>query len=150
MDRLIITNKTNYIFKHKRLFKKIVKYIGQEFNTDSTIEVSLIIVDNKKIQELNYQYRNKNYATDVLSFAQDALELRKQIGFYLMGDIYISWEKIEEQAKIFGHSVKREWAYLFAHGMLHLFGLDHIDPIEEKHMNLLTYEIMDKIKVGRK
>ncbi|CAM9141358.1 rRNA maturation RNase YbeY [Mycoplasma marinum] len=149
MNKILITNKTKYKFKHKKLFKKIVKYVGEEFQTDSTIEVSLIIVDNLMIKELNKKYREKDYATDVLSFPQGAIELRKQIGYYLMGDIYISWEKIIEQTKMFGHSEKREWSYIFTHGMLHLFGLDHIIKEEEDYMNSIAYKIMEKIKVGR-
>ncbi len=149
MNKIHITNDTKYNFEHEQLFGKIVELVGKQFNTDAPIEVSVIIVDNKEIQRLNKEYRGKDYATDVLSFPQGAIELRKQIGYYLMGDIFISWEKIEEQAKLFGHDSKREWSYLFTHGMLHLFGLDHMTPDEETHMNSLAYEVMDAIKVGR-
>ncbi|NQZ29008.1 MAG: rRNA maturation RNase YbeY [Mycoplasmatales bacterium] len=149
MNKIYITNNTKYNFEHKQLFEKIIELVGQHFNVDAPIEVSLIIVDNKEIRKLNSQYRNKDYATDVLSFPQGAMELRKQIGYYLMGDIFISWEKIEEQSKLFGHKAKREWSYLFTHGMLHLFGLDHMTPEEETYMNSLAYKVMDAIKVGR-
>ncbi len=149
MNKIHITNNTEYDFQHELLFSTIVELVGNEFKTDAPIEVSVIIVDNNTIQKLNKEYRQKDYATDVLSFPQGAIELKKQIGYYLMGDIFISWEKIEEQAKLFGHTNKREWAYLFTHGMLHLFGLDHMTIEEETHMNSLAYKIMDILKIGR-
>ncbi len=150
MNKIHIINKTNYKFKYAKLFKKIVKVIGKQFQTDAPIEVSVVIVNNNEIKKMNKKYRNKNYATDILSFPQGAFELRKQIGYYLMGDIFISWEKIEYQSKLFSHSPKREWSYLFTHGMLHLFELNHIEKDEEEYMNSLAYEVMKKIKVGRK
>ncbi len=149
MNKLYISNKTKYNFKQKRLFKKIVKLVGKELRMNSKMELGLIIVNNKEIKKINQKYRNKNYATDILSFPQGAIEIHKQIGYYLLGDMYVSFEKIESQAKEFGHSSKREWAYIFTHGLLHLFGYDHIKKSEEEKMNALTDKIMKKIKVGR-
>ena len=76
-------------------------------------EISVTFVDNKQIQQLNKQYRNKDMPTDVLSGAK------------ILGDIVISMEKAVEQADCYGHGLDREVGYLTAHSMLHLLGYDH-------------------------
>ncbi len=149
MIKLHIDNQTNYKFEYEKIFKKIVKYVGQQFNVYDDIEIGLIIIDNKAIKKMNRDFRGKDYATDVLSFPIGGLRLGKQIGHYIMGDVFISFEKILEQSKEFGHSEEREWTYLFTHGILHLFGLDHMEQNEEKYMNGLANVVMNKIKVGR-
>ncbi|MCP4337174.1 MAG: rRNA maturation RNase YbeY [Mycoplasma sp.] len=149
MIKLYVNNKTKYNFKFKRLFKKIIKLISKEFGVKKNIEISLIIINNKDIKKYNRDYRNKDYSTDILTFPQNGLELGNKIGKYLMGDIFISFEKIISQSEEFGHNLKREWSYIFAHGVLHLFGLNHIKKEEELYMNNLAEKIMKKIKVGR-
>jgi probable rRNA maturation factor len=102
--------------------------------------IELMFVTNKKIQEMNKQWREKDAPTDVLSFplifdgeqvdfppdfGQDTIEL---------GEIVISIEKAQEQAAEFGHSIDREIAFLFVHGVLHILGFDHITKDQEKDM----------------
>lgn len=91
-------------------------------------EVSVTIVDNAYIQSLNKQYRNKDVPTDVLSFPMGengVYEVDPETNSQILGDIVISMEKVLEQSKLYGHSLRREVAYLTAHGMLHLLGYDH-------------------------
>lgn len=97
---------------------------------DSPAEVSVTFVDNEQIRELNSQYRNKDAATDVLSFpmGEDGVyDINHATGAKILGDIVLSIPKCVEQANRYGHSFEREAGYLTAHSMLHLLGYDHED-----------------------
>ena len=91
-------------------------------------EISVTFVDNKKIHELNKQYRHKDAPTDVLSFPMGengVYDINHDTGAKILGDIVISMEKAVEQAERFDHSLDREVGYLTAHSVLHLLGYDH-------------------------
>lgn len=91
-------------------------------------EISVTIVDNEKIHELNKKYRNIDSETDVLSFPlgeNGVYDINHDTDEAELGDIVISLEKAEEQAKRYGHSLKREVGFLTVHSMLHLLGYDH-------------------------
>ena len=95
-----------------------------------SVEVSVTLVNNKQIKELNAIYRNKDSVTDVLSFPMGEngkYDTDPTTGAKILGDIVISMEKATEQAERFGHSLQREVGYLTAHSMLHLLGYDHED-----------------------
>ena len=97
-------------------------------------KVVWVFVDNKTIREINREYRHIDRETDVISFAlEDNEEITFEFG-RLLGDIYISVEKMQAQAKEYGHSEKRECAFLVIHGLLHLLGYDHIEKEDEKIM----------------
>ena len=91
-------------------------------------EVSVKIVDNEQIRELNKKYRNIDKETDVLSFplgVDGVYDVKLDTGDAQLGDIVISLEKAIEQAERYGHSLHREVGYLTVHSMLHLLGYDH-------------------------
>ena len=95
---------------------------------DDPAEISVTFVDNNRIHELNKEYRNKDSATDVLSFPlgeNGEYDIDEDNGCKLLGDIVISMERAMEQAELYGHSLQREVAYLTVHSMLHLLGYDH-------------------------
>lgn len=112
-------------------------------------EVSVTFTDNEGIHELNKKYRNVDKPTDVLSFPLFDYEGECEeppIDEILnnLGDIVISLEKADEQAKEFGHSFKREVAFLTVHSMLHLLGYDHERSEEEdREMRAKQSQIMD-------
>ena len=113
-------------------------------------EISLMFTDDRGIRELNRNYRNKDAATDVLSFPQWEDEIPPPGGPVLLGDIIISQEKAGEQAALYGHSLRRETVFLFVHGLLHLLGYDHERGEEaEKEMFALQEQIMTKIRLAR-
>lgn len=149
MFHVCISNKTKYHFIYQEIFLQILKYVGKIHRLNKPTLVNVIIVGNKKMQTLNYQYRHKNKPTDILSFSYDYQNLAKIIKQNILGDIYISYQKILLQANKYHHSVMREWCYLFAHGLLHLLGYDHQTKNDEKKMNDLSEKIMSRIKVGR-
>ncbi|MBM7614645.1 rRNA maturation RNase YbeY [Alkaliphilus hydrothermalis] len=100
---------------------------------DPDFEVSLSLVNNEEIQDLNKNYRGKDYATDVLSFpmVDDDFPIGEE---KLLGDIVISVEKALEQAEEYGHSFEREMSFLTVHSMFHLMGYDHEDEESEGKM----------------
>ena len=149
MVNINIKNKTNFNFKYKRIFKKIVKITLKILKINDDTELSIIIVDNNEIKKISNKYRNKNKPTDVLSFSTDFKSLKKQIGYNLLGDIFASYEKIESQALENNHSSKREWCYLFTHSLLHLLGFEHNTKLKEKKMNQIASRIMEKLKIKR-
>lgn len=112
-------------------------------------EVSVLLTDNDEIRRINREFRNLDSATDVLSFPMGDYEtpgdfehleessedyFNPETGELLLGDIVISVEKVKEQAEKYGHSEKRELAFLTAHSMLHLFGYDHMEEDERRVM----------------
>lgn len=110
---------------------------------------SIIFIDNEQIRKINATYRGIDRETDVISFAfedaKDDFSLTKRV----LGDIYISIPKMQEQAKSYGHSEKRELAFLTVHGLLHLLGYDHQTPEEEEKMFGLQKEILDEEGISR-
>lgn len=111
--------------------EKTLEY--EQFTND--VEVSVLFVDNEEIRILNNKYRKIDKATDVLSFPliDDFSDLDEEDTICL-GDIVISVEKAMEQAEEYGHSVKREVAFLVIHSVLHLLGYDHMTTDEEREM----------------
>ena len=80
----------------------------------------------------------------------DAIDcFHPETGELLLGDIVISAEKVLEQAKEYGHSPKREYAFLIAHSMLHLMGFDHMGPEEAEDMEKRQKEILDHLQITR-
>ena len=117
-------------------------------------EISVVLVDDAHIQELNRDYRGKDCATDVLSFAmlEGSEEEPDIIGMeedHILGDVFISLQTAKRQAEEFGHSLQREVVYLGVHGMLHLLGFDHLAEDERQAMRAKEEEIMAKLDLRR-
>lgn len=121
-------------------------------------EISITFTDNENIQSLNRQHRGIDRATDVLSFPilefdEDGNIINEDFDFdeddVVLGDIVISLEKAQEQAESYGHSLKREVAFLTAHSMLHLLGYDHMEEDEEKVMFKKQEEILSHLGIER-
>jgi probable rRNA maturation factor len=110
--------------------------------------LSLSLVSNRQIKELNAQWRGKNAATDVLSFPMGLVPPEPGIAWEF-GEIIISVEKAEAQAKEYGHSFNREMAFLVVHGFLHLLGFDHETKQEEKEMFGRQKQILDACAITR-
>jgi len=114
------------------------------FGAEHTV-VSVAVIDDAQIRELNRRYRGIDRPTDVLSFAAregERLYTKKKGEF--LGDIAISMETAARQAREYGHGIRRELAFLTAHGMLHLLGYDHATPSEETEMRAAQREIMER------
>jgi probable rRNA maturation factor len=126
--------------EHQMLVEDIVKKTAEVEKLIGDIEVSITIVDEKRIQEINKEYRDKDQPTDVISFAlneQSEDELKVVLHPEMpniLGDIIISASHVHKQAEEYSHSFERELGFLTVHGMLHLLGYDHMTEAEEKEM----------------
>lgn len=126
-------------------------------------EVNLLLTMNKEIQEMNAEFREIDRATDVLSFPMIDFEKTGEFDFLeaddsyfncdtgelMLGDIVISKEKVIEQAEEYGHTIKREYAFLIAHSMLHLLGYDHMEEQERLEMEKKQKEILEELGITR-
>ena len=126
-----------------RLFYETTKHLSLDFDP----YISVTIVSNDYIHEINRTYRHKDAPTDVISFAflDDAPnrdEMLHSGKMVVLGEIYISSDKAKEQALSYGHSLDRELRFLFVHGLLHLLGYDHMKEEDEKVMFRLQDEIL--------
>lgn len=111
-------------------------------------EVSVTFVDNDEIRRLNAKFRDIDSATDVLSFPMGEngeYDVNHSTGAKILGDVVISMEKAQQQAKEFEHSFEREVCYLTVHSMLHLLGYDHMDDEEKAVMRAKEEEVMTQI-----
>lgn len=134
-------------FDVKKLIKDLAKIVVKVENLEEDHVVSFIIVDNNKIHEINKDFRNIDRPTDVISFAN--IDSYEGIIPYELGDIYISYEKVKEQAILYGHSEYREFAFLVTHGYLHLLGYDHMEKEDEVKMFARQDEILNIAQIYR-
>lgn len=112
--------------------------------------IDLTIVDDEIIREINRDYRQKDSATDVLSFPQYEKEddLSQEIEL-LYGDVVISLERAKAQALEYGHSLNRELCYLFVHSLMHLRGYDHMVLKEKEEMRQHEEKVLESVGVSR-
>lgn len=110
---------------------------------------NVIIVDNNQIREINKLYRAKDVETDVISFALEDDKSFNNKEVRLLGDIYISLDKVYSQSLEYNHSFKRELFFLSLHGLLHLLGYDHMNEQDEKVMFSKQEEILKKYNINR-
>ncbi len=146
MIKFNINNEYKDLDLYSKDLKKALKAICKILKIKQKYMLDLSIVDEKKIQQINKDFRQKDYVTDVISFAFND---NKEFQTNLLGEIFICYEKIIEQAKKYEHSVRREYVFLFIHGVLHLLGYDHMTKEDEIKMFGIQEEVLDKIKITR-
>jgi probable rRNA maturation factor len=127
-----------------RLFRKLIKTQAPAAAALKKAELSILITTDKKIRVLNREWRQKDKATDVLSFPAKELGELKALGRiakkrpiepWILGDIVISLETAKRQAPLYNNDLQGELERLVTHGLLHLLGYDHeLSPKEEKRM----------------
>ncbi|NLM62903.1 MAG: rRNA maturation RNase YbeY [Mollicutes bacterium] len=132
MNNVGFYNETNKEIKELDEVEKVVHYALEKENVQNAV-FNIIFVDDMYITAINHEFRGINGSTDVIAFALEDVNL--DLGDYrLLGDIYISIDTAERQAKEYGHSLLREVSFLAVHGLLHLLGYDHKNEEEEKIM----------------
>lgn len=133
------------------LLKEVLLFSSKQEKLHHKVELSVSIVSNDEIKELNRTYRDKNEPTDVLSFQMDHIEqsdpdLDLPI---MMGDIIISIDKVREQKERYNHSFERELVFLAIHGFLHLLGYTHDTKEDERVMFQKQDNILEAFKLER-
>ncbi|QEY13355.1 rRNA maturation RNase YbeY [Cellvibrio sp. KY-YJ-3] len=120
---------------------ELERWIGAALHSQKLedAEVSLYIVDEDESQQLNSQYRGKDYPTNVLSFPADIPE---EVGVPLLGDLVVCAPVVEREAQEQGKTLAAHWAHMLVHGSLHLLGFDHIDDTEADEMEALETAII--------
>ena len=150
-------------FAYKELAERVVEFTIDHEKFPFEAEVNLTLTDNEGIHEINKEYREIDRPTDVLSFPLISYEaagdfskvededdnFNPDTGEAMLGDIIISVPKVKEQAKEYGHSEEREYAFLIVHSMLHLFGYDHMTPEEASFMEDKQKEILNELHIFR-
>lgn len=149
MNRINFKNQSFHRFNFMKDFLDILEESKIEFGAKKSLCVDVMFVTAKKMKKLNNLHRQKNYTTDILSFPLDSQEELNFLDEIELGQIIIFPWKIKKQAKEFNHSLRREFCYIFAHGIAHLFGFDHITEEEAKIMNGHVDNIMNKLNIKR-
>lgn len=151
IDFELINEVPSFNQEYREVYIKIIEETCQQLNIKEDIELSCIFVDDKKIHQINKEYRQVDRPTDVISFALEDNETILVEGMpRSLGDIFISINRAKVQAEQYGHSLKREMCFLFTHGLLHLLGFDHIEVKEEKEMFKMQDTILDALEIGRR
>lgn len=147
MNQIEIFNQTNENIEMIDELKTLMEKVCQKENIEN-VEFNIIFVNNEEIHQINKEWRGVDRETDVISFAledEDTVLSNERV----LGDIYISIDKAREQAKEYGHSLKREICFLSVHGFLHLLGYDHMNEEDEKVMFDKQKELLEYYGIKR-
>lgn len=151
-------------FSAEKVAEAVINQVADMEAVPYEFDIYVTMVDNEAIHEINKEHRGIDRPTDVLSFPNldfdapgdfslieenEANYFDPETGMLLMGDIVISVEKVAEQALEYGHSKKREFAFLVAHSMLHLCGYDHMEPEEAAVMEAKQKEALEAVGITR-
>ncbi|MCM3012873.1 rRNA maturation RNase YbeY [Bacillus subtilis] len=134
--------------------ENLLQFAAEREGVQDQAEVSVTIVSNDDIHQINKEYRGKDAPTDVISFAleeegEDEIEIVGAEMPPVLGDIIISADRTREQAEEYNHSFKRELGFLAVHGFLHLLGYDHMTKEEEEEMFTKQKELLDAYGLKR-
>ncbi|MDQ8056156.1 rRNA maturation RNase YbeY [Bacillus velezensis] len=134
--------------------EKLLQFAAEKEGVQDQAEVSVTIVTNEEIREINRDYRGKDTPTDVISFAleeegEDEVEIVGADMPPVLGDIIISADRTKEQAEEYGHTFMRELGFLAVHGFLHLLGYDHMTKEEEEEMFSKQKDLLDEYGLTR-
>lgn len=163
---LILENETdiNLNIDYEQIASDVINGVLDYVECPYECVVNVLLTDNEGIRMMNRQMRGLDQPTDVLSFPGISFEKEgdftpveedvtsyfdSETGELMIGDIMVSLEKAQEQAQEYNHSVKREYAFLIAHSMLHLSGYDHIEEGERERMEQVQDEILKHIGYTR-
>ena len=152
-------------FDFEEIAREVAEAVLKEEECDYDVEISLTITDDEGIRVINKEYRDMDKPTDVLSFPTinydqpgdfSVIEseqkngiLNPDTGNIAFGDIVINEARVRSQAKDYGHSEKREFAFLIAHSMLHLCGYDHMEEIEAGIMESKQESVLQSLGITR-
>lgn len=143
--------------EYEKIIEKVIKKCFEVENLlNSKLYISITLTTPEQIHKINKQYRNVDRPTDVLSFPMfEREELEEKIKnncfihVDILGDLIISIDQVEAQAKEYGHSFEREFAYMLVHGFYHLMGYDHIKEEDKLKMRPKEENVLEQLKITR-
>lgn len=161
-----VENETDkvFAFEEEALCRQVAEAVLDSEGCPYEAQVNVLITDSEGIRLYNREYRRIDRETDVLSFpnvpfqkeadfsAAEAYEadcFDPDSGELILGDIILCTERIDSQAQSYGHSVRREFAFLVAHSMLHLCGYDHETPAEAERMEQKQEAVLKSLGLTR-
>ena len=151
-------------FTYKKLAEKVAAKVLETEGCPFEAEVSLLLTDDAEIREMNRDLREIDRVTDVLSFPMadynspadfstfeegDPDLFDPETGLFMLGDIVIDVRQLKRQAEEYGHSTRREYAFLIAHSMLHLVGYDHMTEEEARDMESRQEAVLQSLGISR-
>ena len=148
MNYIEVFNEYKKPVEELSLVEDFINYCASSLKLKNVL-FNVIIIDNDSIHKINKEYRNIDRETDVITFA---LEDNKQIDtkdVRVLGDIYISYDRVISQAKEYNHSTRREICFLAVHGLLHLLGYDHMTKEDEEVMFGLQKELLNSYGIKK-
>ncbi len=138
---------------YEKIIKKVLQKCFEEENLqDKKLYVNVVLTNDENIRNINREHRQIDKPTDVLSFPMYEKEELKNLKLEnedILGDMVISIERVEEQAKEYGHSFERELAYMVVHSFYHLLGYDHIKEEDKMKMRPKEENILQKLNINR-
>lgn len=147
------------IKENEEFIKLTEKVLSKAFEVEKidklNLYINVILTNPENIRKTNKKYRNIDKETDVLSFPmfeKDEIENLKVNGNEIedtLGDIMISVQRVEEQAKEYGHSFEREFSYMLVHGFYHLMGYDHIEECDRIVMREKEEKVLEILNITR-
>lgn len=155
---------TEFPFSVEEVARQVAEAVLETEGCPYEAQVNVLLTDNETIRDFNRENRGIDRETDVLSFPnltfekEGVFEIAREeeadcfdpdSGELILGDIIISVDKVKEQAESYGHSLKREFAFLVAHSMLHLCGYDHMEEQEAKVMEGKQEDILTSLGITR-
>ncbi len=145
MNDIVINNSTNYSIDN--ICNSLIDGVLDSLDIKNA-SLSLNLVTNEEIRQLNAEYRNKDNVTDVITFSyEDEANFNELFEVRELGDIFIAVDVVVSNSKKYQHKVSREMAFVVAHGVLHTLGYDHNTDEEEKIMFSLQEKLIQSIIV---
>ncbi len=138
---------------YKEIIKKVLKKCFEiEKLENKNLYVNVVLTNAKNIKSINKEHRGIDRETDVLSFPmfeKDEIASLDNTNEDILGDMVISIERVEEQAKEYGHSFERELAYMVVHSFYHLLGYDHMTEEDKKEMREKEENVLGILGIRR-
>ena len=150
-------------FDHELVAKNVCEAVIEQEGCPFDTEINILITDDDHIRQINNDTRGIDASTDVLSFpgfffdgpaafdpdADLTDDTDPENGLVILGDIVLSADHIRSQAEEYGHGIKREYAFLITHSMLHLCGYDHMNEEDCELMEQRQRMVLEKLNITR-
>ena len=159
-----IRTKEKFEFSYRVTARKVCREALRIADFPADVEIELTVTEPAEMQEINRTYRGVDQETDVLSFPNLTYEtpgdfrflaqpcadwIDPDTGCVFLGSIVVNCDRVRAQALVYGHSTRREFAFLVAHSMMHLFGYDHETPEDAAVMEAEQELVLQRLGIGR-